>query len=103
MELPDCETPQRSWLFWPAFISAYYVGMIAVSAVDDARHAEASSFAGDSGIAAVSMYAFPFLWVIALAIKSIRSQLHSLLFAVAFPILAPLLTYFLLWGFTVVF
>ena len=102
MELPDCETPRRSWLYWPAFVSSYYVGMIWVSGVDDARYNRAFSYTGDDGIAALSLYAFPLLWVITLTNKSIRRQIHSLLFAIAFPILAPLLTYVLLWGFTAV-
>jgi hypothetical protein len=106
MQPLDYETPQRkkrgSWLFWPAFASAYYLGIICIGALDDARKIRATGYPGDGGMAVFSLLAFPFFVGIGLAVKIIWRQFNSLFFALTFPILAPLIVYLSMWLFGII-
>ena len=93
---PDNKRP-TVWLFWPAFVAAYWVGLIFVGIMDDVRDYPASRVAGNPGISIFGTLAFPFFVVIAIVIKVIWKRCNSLPFAIIFAVLAPILTYSTLW------
>jgi hypothetical protein len=100
MQTLDYESPSKkkrtSWLFWPAFVSAYYLGIMCVGMVDDAIHIRQTGYPGDGGVAVLGMMAFPFFLGMGIVIKRIWNRCNSLLFALVFPVAAPLLAYLLM-------
>jgi hypothetical protein len=95
----DYEAPatqkRRSWPFWLAFAVAYLPGLMILDITDDVLHMRMTGNHNDGDIVILSLFASPFFAGIAAIMKAIWKRFDSLLFAVAFAILGPLLAYVL--------
>lgn len=99
MQPLNYESPRPSKsnpLFWLLFAASYLPGLFILNATDDVTHRALTGHnGGDGGVMFLGLYLSPLFAGLAALIRRKWKRYDSPLFAILFPIFAPLLAYFL--------